>query len=211
MQFRALMISAMGAAMAGPAFAAEKTFDVGDFTRVSVSAGIEAEISVGPAPSARAEGTDEGLKKLDVYVDGDELVIRRKPQSGFNWGRGQKVTVYVTTPSLTALEASSGSGAKASGVKAANFNADVSSGASASIVGTCEALSADASSGASLDAEGFTCKSVVADASSGASARVHASDKIVADASSGGSVRVYGGPDSVDIDESSGGDVSMAN
>lgn len=206
----ALIGISVAAMTAAPALAAEKTYQVGDFKTVSVSAGIEAEISVGPAISARAEGTEEGLEKLDVHVSGDELVIRRKPRSGFNWGNGHKVTVYVTTPALSGLDVSSGAEANAFGVDADTFSTDISSGASAHIKGSCNILSTDVSSGATLDASDLKCKRVTADASSGASARVYASESIVADASSGGSIRVYGSPRDWDIDESSGGDVSNA-
>ncbi|MEQ8177769.1 MAG: head GIN domain-containing protein [Amphiplicatus sp.] len=204
----ALIGISAAATIAAPAFAAEKTYQVGDFKTVSVSAGIEAEITVGPAASARAEGTDEGLEKLEVKVDGDDLVIRRKPRSGFNWGNSHKVTVYVTTPTLTGVDVSSGAEAKASGIDADAFSSDISSGASASLQGACNNLKIDVSSGASLEAEDLKCKTVAADASSGASARVFASEAIVADASSGGSIKVYGSPKDWDIDESSGGDVS---
>jgi hypothetical protein len=210
MKFKSIALAgAAAAAAAGPAMAAEKSFQVGDFTGVSVSAGIIAEVSVGGAVSTRAEGTDEGIEKLEVFVKDDELVIRRKPMSGFNWGERQRVTVYVTTPKLERVDSSSGSRLVATGVDASDFAIDVSSGSSSEVAGRCTTLAVDASSGASLKAATLKCENVTADGSSGASVRVHASKAVIADASSGASVHVSGSPKNVNIDESSGGNVSV--
>lgn len=204
-----ILAGALTAALSLPAFAAEKSYDIGAFSRVSVSAGISAEISVGGAPAARAEGTDEGVERLEVVVEGDELVLRRKPRMGFNWGKNQRVKVFVTAPELAALDVSSGASTTASGVDAPEFSIDASSGSSTSVSGKCGAIAIDASSGASLNASGLVCETARIDASSGASVKAHATNSVSADASSGASIRVSGAPGMVDIDKSSGGSVSV--
>ncbi|GAB4530408.1 MAG: hypothetical protein Kow00133_19130 [Amphiplicatus sp.] len=212
MMSRAVAICAAGLAFtAGAAFAESRTYDLSGFDAVSVSAGLDAEITVGGDYSVHAEGTEKGLERLDVIVKGGELVIRRKPRVGFVWGRSESVVVYVTTPALTRLDVSSGADATATGVDSDSFVIDASSGAHVEVSGRCGALVADVSSGASIEADGLQCRRVTADASSGGSMRVHASEAVTADASSGGDIDVYGGPDNINIDESSGGDVSIRN
>jgi hypothetical protein len=211
MKFKSLALGGVAAASiaALPAQAAEKTFQIGSFDGVSVSAGIIAQVAVGGAASARAEGTDEGIEKLEVFVKDNELIIRRKPMSGFNWGDRQRVTVYVTAPKLNRLDSSSGSRLVATGIDSSDFSIDVSSGSSSEVTGRCTTLAVDASSGAALKAATLKCENVTVDGSSGASARVYASKSVIADASSGASVHVSGSPKNVNIDESSGGNVSV--
>lgn len=193
---------------AGSAFAAEETYDLSDFDAVSVSAGIEAIVTVGGDYSVRAESTEAGLEKLDIKVRGNSLDIGRKNMS-FTFGKSPKVTVYVSLPALKALDASSGSHTEATGVAGGPFSIDASSGAHAEISGVCDNLSVDVSSGAHIEAEDLQCKSATADASSGAHASIYASDSIVADASSGGHIEVFGGPEEVNIDKSTGGSISI--
>jgi hypothetical protein len=201
----ALALSTVGA---GGALAAEQTFNLDGFEAVSVSAGIEAIITVGGDYSVRAESTEEGLDRLEIELRGDELDIGRKNMR-LSFGRQPKITVYVSMPALKALDASSGSHAKASGVEAGPFAVDASSGAHAEIAGVCDTLALDISSGAHVDAEALQCKSATADASSGAHATIFASDSITADASSGAHLVVVGGPDEVNIDKSTGGSISI--
>lgn len=195
---------------AAPAFAETKTYSLADFSNVDISAGLSAKIAVGGAYSVRAEGAAEALDRLDIRVEGDTLVLARKHQMNWGWNKSNgKVTIYVTTPKLDGVEASSGSSAATTGVNAENFRADVSSGASLSISGACGALQSQASSGASLSAGELKCKSVSADASSGANITAYASERVDAEASSGANVSVRGGAKEVNSNRSSGGSVSV--
>lgn len=213
MLFRALVISTAAATTlsVSPAFAETQTYDLSGFDAISVSAGITAEVEVGGDFSVRAEGSSEALERLDIRVRGDELDIGRKSRFGFNWGRNERVTVYVTLPALNGLDVSSGASADATGVEANRFNLEASSGASVDVSGVCGDINVDVSSGASADASALECETGTAGASSGASARLFTSQSINADASSGGSIRVYGNPGNTNIDRSSGGSVKIAN
>lgn len=209
----ALHLSVFGvvtaALAAAPAAAAEMSFETEAFARVSVAMGVVAEIDVGPAASVRAEGAEKGLADLEISVESGELKIRRKKRLGFNFDDSHNVTVYVTAPALAGLEVSSGAVASAKGVAATDFVLDVSTGADATVSGTCEALSLDISTGGNLDAEHLRCKSASVDASTGANASITASERVVADAVLGASIDVFGGPKTVDIDRSLGGDVTI--
>ena len=63
------------------------------------------------------------------------------------------MTVKITAPDLNAVEASSGSSIRASGIKSDAFALKVSSGASAELSGTCGTMTVKASSGGSADAK----------------------------------------------------------
>jgi hypothetical protein len=205
---RLAMTAVIATLLATPAFAETKTYDLKGFTRVSAAAGVFVNVAVGGDYSIVAESSAEGLDRLKVELVGDELRIGRKPKM-MNWGRGNQVTVNVTTPSLSALDVSSGASLDASGVDASAFAIDASSGGSLDVAGRCDSLAVDVSSGGDIDAKGLQCRSAVADASSGGNAEIFAAESVVGDASSGGNIDVFGNPKTVSKDTSSGGNVSV--
>jgi hypothetical protein len=200
--------AALGALAATSAAAETKSFDLKNFTRVSVSAGTDVEIVVGPEFSVAAEGEQKAVDKLDVKVEGDMLTIGRKPSFSM-FGHQGLVKVKVTLPILSALLASSGADASAANVDAAQFKLKATSGASAKASGLCIGLAIEASSGGDADATELVCEDATAEASSGADVDVFASKSVIAEASSGGDITVHGKPAQVDITKSSGGDVSV--
>lgn len=200
--------AAIAASLISPAYAETKSFDLTGFTRVSASAGVDINVTVGGDYSVKADSTTEGLERLKVELVGDELQIGRNHKN-FNWKRGGRVTVTVSTPALSGLEVSSGASLDASGVDAGNFSIDASSGGDLEVSGRCDALTVDVSSGGNIDAKALQCRSAAADASSGGNADIYASESVAGEASSGGHVDVYGKPKNISKDTSSGGSVSI--
>jgi hypothetical protein len=207
---RAIVIGTILVAAGGAANAEEHSFDLSDFDAISVAKGITAIITVGGDYSVRAESTDEGLERLEVKVKKRALEIGRKSNfSGI--GRQPSVTVTVSLPALDALEVSTGSSARVTGVSAGPFALDVSTGASADVSGQCDALSLDVSTGGDVEARELQCKSASVDANTGGTATIFASESVSADAAFGGDVHVYGNPSNVSEDTAFGGDVSVEN
>jgi hypothetical protein len=203
----ALSLAAAGAVAlvaALPASAEKRTFNLSGFTDVAASAGVTVILKQGPY-AITAEEPDGKFDNLKLEVRGDELIVSRK---GMNWGgRGPRYTVTVTAPEYRALSASSGSSVEGRSLQLAGLEADVSSGATLELAGTCASLDVEVSSGASFSGGGLRCTSASVDASSGASADVYATARASGDASSGASVRVHGKPADVTKDTSSGGSV----
>lgn len=191
----------------------ERSFDVDDFDRIDVSAGVILVAEIGE-PKAVIVKTDHGdFSDFEISVRNGALHVTRD-FNRLSWhkpGGKAKYKVVLTTPSLRALDASSGSHAKITNVKASRFVVDLSSGAHASLEGTCENCVVDLSSGAHLDAKSLSCDSASVDVSSGGFGEITASRAVVADASSGGYVTVYGNPQRVSIDKSSGGRIYVAS
>jgi hypothetical protein len=81
--------------------AAVRNFDVGSFDQVSLGGPHDVVVTVGGAPSVRAEGNAEVLDRLDIRVEGGNLKIGLKRG---NWSLGfqerPRVVVHVTVPSL---------------------------------------------------------------------------------------------------------------
>jgi hypothetical protein len=204
-----LALAAFAAASVSAANAEEKRYQISGFTSVSASAGTDVSVVVGGDYSVVATGDAKALERLRVELDGKELSIGRKPQTGWNFKRTGPVEIKVTMPALDGADVSSGASLDVTGVDAGALAVEASSGGSLEIDGTCDALTLDVSSGGSIDGDELKCGTANADASSGGSADLYASESLMADASSGGSLSVSGSPKQVSKDTSSGGSVSV--
>ncbi len=219
-----------GICWAGLAHSETKSFNIGDFNAIDVSAGIDVRFSTGQEPSAIAENPEGDFRDIEISVRGDRLIIKRR-KSLWNWGWGRRAAyqVTVTGDGVSAIQASSGAGITGKGLRGEVVRIKVSSGAGAEIgdivgtrvilqtssgssltaEGTCQDVDAKASSGSDLAAGGLECEQADADASSGSNIRVYARSALVADASSGAGIVVYGRPQNVVTDTSSGGSVVL--
>lgn len=216
-------------ALPGTALAATRTYEVGGFEEVSVSAGISADIRTGAGWSVVAETSAGDFDHLKVEVRGKELRIGRPARRWFFFGPRPRYQVHVVTPALRSVESSSGAEVQVQGtvqgdlrasassgselevasLKGGTVKASASSGSDLSIAGSCVSLEAEVSSGADLDAGGLHCETVRVQASSGSDASVFASKGVSGSASSGSDVSVAGAPPLVQVEKSSGGDVDV--
>lgn len=225
-----LALAAMIAWVPVTASAESRTIDVEPFTKVEISSGIDATITIGDSQSVVAESASSAqLDELKVEVSGGRFhaYVDWSIFDLFDLGADRNIHLAITVPAVEALEANSGSDVSAEGiaadrlelgassganltiraVTAATVDAEASSGADLQVAGTCDSARIESSSGADLDAGRLVCQSVTASASSGASASVNATASVDAEASSGASIDVHGSPANVASEESSGGDV----
>jgi hypothetical protein len=223
---RLLGIAACTLALPGAALAATRTYEVGAFEEISVAAGIDVEIIMGPSRRVVAETRAQDFDDLRISVEGNVLKISRPARRWFFFGRAN-YEVHVVTPALRSLaassgadvnvtgpvvgdfsvSASSGSDVDVSGIKGGNVKAHASSGSDVDIAGSCVTLEVEASSGSDLDAWNLKCETTTVQASSGSDVSVAASKRVTGKASSGSEVRVSGAPPDVQVDKSSGADV----
>lgn len=225
-----LLTAAASLALALPASADTKSYDIDSFSTLDVSAGVTVIFEAGETRSLVAENTKGDFDNLIVENRGDTLVISRKGSGFFSKRNRQNYTITVSGPAVSAIDASSGATLKASGIigqsvdlqassgatlaatniEAGDISLKVSSGAEMDAYGTCTSASISASSGASLEADELACANVEASASSGASVRAHATNRADASASSGASVKLVGGATDITSDRSSGGSVTVS-
>lgn len=90
--------------------ATRETRSVADFTSVGLGGSMKVVLRQGSPQKVEVEGAGEDLAHLETVVSNGRLRINTKKQSGMSWYNYKgSVTVYVTTPTITAL-AVSGSG-----------------------------------------------------------------------------------------------------
>ena len=83
-----------------------KSFAVEGFSAVEATGPDDVDVRVGSGFSVRAEGDTGIMARLEIVRNGDTLEIRRKSNSGFSWGGGDRghLKIYVTMPRITAAE-----------------------------------------------------------------------------------------------------------
>lgn len=215
--------------VAGAASAETRSYDVGSFTAIDASAGLDVTFTTGGDQSVTVENRKGDFSDIEVLVKNDTLVLKRAKQ---NWGWGKKRERYnitVSAPIISDIEASSGSDVTGSGLTGESIFIDVSSGADVSVEainggtvrletssgsdltasGTCTEVRADSSSGSDINAGDLVCTNGRAEASSGSDITIHVTGRVSADVSSGADINVRGGPTDVDTDKSSGGSVNI--
>ena len=77
-----------------------RSFQVADFTGVSLRGADDVEVKTGPAFKVTAEGDSALLDRLEIRKDGDTLRIGRK-DGEWNWGGDKGAKITVTLPKLT--------------------------------------------------------------------------------------------------------------
>ncbi len=204
---------------------------VSSYDGVKVSTGIDVFIRQGSAQSVTVEADEDDIEDLRTEVKGGVLNIYFENKSSFwNWDqRSGKVYVTVTDIKLVKsssgsevigetvlvsdyleVESSSGSDLKLH-VKVKTLKAESSSGSDMQLSGEVDYFEASSSSGSDLEAIDLTARKARLRASSGSDLSVSVTDDIEAHASSGSDITYSGRPQYVNIDESSGGDVSRRN
>lgn len=236
----AIVAAAAGLLISTAAYADSKTYDLSGFDKIDIATGLDVVVQLGDSFSVTAtSGSAHALDNLQLEVTGGELVARFDQSFldfilsgglvGMLLSSGNALTIEVTLPAISAIEASSGADVRAHGLVSEQLSLNASSGANVELTdatlgtvhiesssgadidisGTAESVEAKASSGADIDAEKLVAASATASASSGAGISIHATGSIIAEASSGGDVDVYGNPRARDVDASSGGDVNF--
>ncbi|WP_421918473.1 head GIN domain-containing protein [Marinifilum sp.] len=198
--------------------------EVGSFTAISSGSGIDVYLIQGDKESVRVEADENLLDLIITRVKGDKLIIKTEDPIR----RAKKLDVYVTFVDLNAISISSGSDLKSNGIlkfkeldisvssgadadlelEADELTCSVSSGADANLAGKVNSFYGKASSGSDLRAADLKAKYCRAKASSGGDVSVYAIESIEVSASSGGDVNYYGDPTKVNVNSSSGGNVS---
>ncbi len=178
-----------------------------DFTVVSASEGLDVFVTQGSDFKIRVEADENIIELIGTDIKNGRLRIHAIE----NIGRATK-NIYVTLPTVTALESSSGADLIANNVikadridldassgsdievevNANEVNASSSSGADIEISGRTDRLDADASSGSDIKARDLMAKICNADASSGSDISVNVSESLTADASSGADISYTG-------------------
>ena len=206
----------------GPLQSDEKTFSIVDFDRLEMGSALIIHVDQGDFFTIHAKGDSRNLNDLEVFKDGNTLVIRFDEQAN----RSHETHITITMPVLRSANFSGASNSKISGFTLDDSFGLYLSGASicqlssefkeldvvlsgASILtatGTGLALKVELSGASVLDAFNYDVDEVEIEASGASQAKVYANNLLNADAS-GASVISYRGDPSVYSNTSGGSSV----
>lgn len=199
---------------------------VPEFTAISISGNIDAELRTGPQKLI-VEADDNLIRYIKTEVSNNKLKISTGPGNL----RDAHLKVYITAPAINRISTSSSAevflkdrlkadgkiflGASSAGeiegaVDAPMVELDASSGSEMRVSGRTRELNVDASSGADVEAFELLSETTEVSASSGSEVKVHASVALKASASSGAGIKYRDGGQTT-ISSSSGGNVDRVN
>jgi len=201
----------MGEQISGNGHITSRTENVGSFNSVDVGGAIEVHVKQDPTQSVKVE-TDENLRQyLEVYTNGNTLVIH--PRNGFNLDPSREIIVYVSAPSYKSIEVSGASkiigdnaisgnnelSLNASGaskimmeVNGGSIISEVSGASTANFKGQAAKIDLQASGASHINAYDLVADDVVVDASGASSMEVTANKTLKAEASGASSVHYKG-------------------
>jgi len=104
-----------------------RDFQVGSFDKISLAGSSNVIVTVGGAPSVRAEGNSALLDKLEIKVENGTLQIGyKKGNWSFGWRKDHgPVTVHVSVPSLTGAEVAGSGDMKIDKVEGGDFAGEI--------------------------------------------------------------------------------------
>lgn len=191
---------------------------VSGFSTLKVSSGVQVFLTQGETESVRIEARGFTNDDIIAEVDGGELKLSIRLQGWLGKNRADRTTnryvkAYLTARQLTEITVTSGAQLTGEGtfnaeklaihsklgaeitlaVAATDVELSAGAGANATVEGSAETVTANASGGATLRANDLKTNTVQADASSGANVRVYAENELFLRASTGGSIS-HSGP-----------------
>jgi hypothetical protein len=104
-----------------------RDFQVGAFEKISLTGSSNVVVTVGGAPSVRAEGDTALLEKLEIKVENGILRIGyRKGNWAFGWRKDHgPVTVHVSAPSLTGAQVAGSGDMRIDKVEGGDFRGEI--------------------------------------------------------------------------------------
>ncbi|HEX8064427.1 MAG TPA: head GIN domain-containing protein [Allosphingosinicella sp.] len=104
-----------------------RDFTVGAFEKISLTGSSNVVVTVGGAPSVRAEGDTALLEKLEIRVENGTLQIGyKKGNWSFGWRKDHgPVTVHVSAPSLTGAEVAGSGDMKIDKIEGGDFAGEI--------------------------------------------------------------------------------------
>ena len=104
----------------------DRAFQVAGFDRVSLGGPHNVIVTVGGAPSVRAQGDSALIEQLEIKVEDGELQIGNKDRNRLSWSsKGQPLTIYVTTGSLRAASLAGSGNLKVDRAEGKSFDAAI--------------------------------------------------------------------------------------
>lgn len=200
-----------GQRVSGNGYITSQYRTVDNFTAVHCSGSMDVRITQSESNSVKVETDENLIPYLDIFVDGNTLVVREK--QGYNLNPSKSLTVYVSSPSFKEVEMSgsgnivsdntisgseplkmhvSGSGNINLTVNVPKLGADISGSGNIVLKGQSTDLSISMNGSGDISCFDLTSDNVSLDISGSSDADVTANKKLDIEVSGSGSVHYKG-------------------
>jgi hypothetical protein len=197
--------------------------EVGSFTGVKASSGVDVYLTQGDNQSVTVEADENLHEYIKTEVKGDILHV----YTDVNIRDAERERVYVTMKEINSVQTTSAGdivgespvkgdhlelSANSAGdihleVYAKEIEIDISSSGDMTLTGETENMKADLSSAGDLNAFNLKAKEANISVSSAGDADINVTDKLTARASSAGDINYKGDPKNIDVHTSSAGGI----
>jgi hypothetical protein len=162
----------LGACSGSQEYARRDFPGVGSFQKISLAGSADVVVTVGGAASVRADGDKAAIDRLDIRVENGELTIGSRRHNGWTWDFGgshhNRVTVYVTVPSLAGASIAGSGDMKIDKVAGNGFDASVGGSGDLSVASLAVAQARfDVAGSGDISASGKTQQASITVAGSG--------------------------------------------
>lgn len=127
------------------------------FTAIDATGPDNVVVTLGNSFSVQAEGDARAIKLLDIHVEGEQLVIKRRSGGGSFWGDGDSgaATVRVTLPAITGANLTGSGDVSVDRVEGKAFDIDLTGSGNLKIASLkVGALKADLTGSGDIDLAG---------------------------------------------------------
>lgn len=172
-----------------------RTLDLSGFDEIRLEGVYNMDVVVGgDAFSIDLSGRDYEMDILDVYLDGDTLVLDQDSRQKKRFKNRKGVKAKIRLPALYAVTVEGVGRGDFENIKADRFEITVEGVGEFNFGGTCDTLNVALEGVGHVDAERLKCKTVIADLEGVGQLSVFASESIDGDAEGIGEIDVYGNP-----------------
>lgn len=205
----------------------KETREIGEFNEIKVSGGIDVILTQGDKQPLTIEGDDNLISYIETQIKENTLVISRS-QTKKNFKPTKSIKVYITTPDLQSIEASSASDIQSNSfwkvehmniklssasdlnleIEATELQLKASSASDVSLSGNVDTFIASFSSASDLDGKHLQVKKANLSASGASSLSVSVEEELTYRISGASDLTYYGDPIIISSECTSAGSVS---
>ncbi|MEW6653148.1 MAG: head GIN domain-containing protein [Bacteroidota bacterium] len=161
------------------------------FDRIEAGGAYSIKIIAGKPTSITINAEENLLPYIKTRVNGGTLYISSKK----NLNPRKELEIFITTPSLTALEVSGANNVDVVGINEKEFAVNLSGAGNVDLKGNTDRLRAEISGAGNINARELKARDVMISVSGAASADVYAKEILDASVSGVGSIDYYGKPE----------------
>lgn len=186
----------------------KETYDFTGFDSIEIEGVYLLDIQQGDTFSVKTEAREKDAEWMDVYLDGDTLVLGQKDSDDRGWRKKKNknnhkgIRAIITMPQLDRLSVAGIATGHIEAFNGGDVDVEIAGIGDLALSGTCDGLTLEFAGMGDVDASELECRDVDAEMGGMGALKVYASDSVDATIGGMGSIDVYGNPKSVRKDKS---------